>query len=70
MQSKQNRKASNVNRRRRSSVHRSTLELESAIYHYLDVTNENPKPLVWTKTADQILANVARFCQRTLDTGH
>ena len=54
----------------RRSVHRSTLELESAIYHYLDVTNENPKPLVWTKTADQILANVARFCQRTLDTGH
>ena len=39
-------------------------------YRYLDVTNEDPKPLVWTKTADQILASVARFCQRTLDTGH
>jgi hypothetical protein len=26
--------------------------------------------LVWTKTADQILASVARFCRRTLDTGH
>ena len=25
-------------------------------------------PRIWTKTADQILANVARFCQRTLDT--
>ena len=33
----------------------------------LDVTNEDPKPFVWTKTADQILAN---FCQRTLNTGH
>ena len=33
-------------------------------------TNEDPKPFVWTKTADQILASVARFCQRTLDTGH
>ena len=54
----------------RRGVHRSTIELESAIYHYLDITNHDPKPFVWTKTADQILANVARFCKRTLDTGH
>ena len=54
----------------RRGVHRSTIELESAIYHYLDITNNDPKPFVWTKTADQILANVARFCKRTLDTGH
>ena len=52
----------------RRGVHRSTIELESAIYHYLDITNNAPKPFVWTKTADQILANVARFCKRTLDT--
>ena len=54
----------------RRGVHQSSAELEAAIYRYLDVTNEDPKPLVWTKTADQILASVARFCQRTLDTGH
>ena len=54
----------------RRAVHQSSAELEVAIYRYLDVTNEDPKPLVWTKTADQILASVARFCQRTLDTGH
>ncbi len=54
----------------RRGVHRSTIELESAIYHYLDTTNHDPKPFVWTKTADQILANVARFCKRTLETGH
>ena len=29
--------------------HRSTIELESAIYHYLDITNNDPKPFVWTK---------------------
>ena len=52
----------------RRGVHQSSGELEAAIYHYLEVTNEDPKPFVWTKTADQILANVARFCQRTLDT--
>ena len=54
----------------RRGVHQSSAELETAIYRYLDVTNEDPKPFVWTKTADQILASVARFCQRTLDTGH
>ena len=52
----------------RRGVHQSSGELEAAIYRYLDVTNEDPKPFVWTKTADQILANVARFYQRTLDT--
>ena len=54
----------------RRGVHQSSGELEAAIYRYLDVTNEDPKPLVWTKTADQILASVARYCQRTLDTPH
>ncbi len=54
----------------RRGVHQSSAELETAIYRYLDVTNEDPKPFVWTKTADQILANVAHFCQRTLNTGH
>ena len=48
----------------------STQELESAISHYIDNNNQNPKPFVWTKTADQILDNLARFCQRTLKTGH
>ena len=45
----------------RRGVHQSSGELEAAIYRYLDVTNEDPKPFVWTKTADQILASVARF---------
>ena len=54
----------------RRGAHRSTTELERAILAYLDIHNENPKPFIWTKTADQILANLARFCQRTLDSGH
>ena len=41
-------------------------KLETAIREFLDVHNENPKPFVWTKTADQILASIARFAQRTL----
>jgi transposase len=54
----------------RRGAHRSTVELEQAIRAYLDIHNENPRPFIWTKSADQILANVARFCQRTLDSGH
>lgn len=54
----------------RRGVHPSTDALEEAIYHYLQLNNENPKPFVWTKTADEILANVSRFCMPTSGTGH
>ena len=54
----------------RRGVHRSTRELEAAIRSYLDLNNRHPKPFIWTKTADQILESVARFCKRTLDSGH
>lgn len=54
----------------RRGIHRSTRELEQAIRHYLNTYNETAKPFVWTKTADQILASVARFCQRTSVTEH
>jgi transposase len=54
----------------RRGVHRSTHELERAIRAYIDVTNARPKPFIWTKTADEILASVARFCQRISNSGH
>lgn len=54
----------------RRGVFRSTRELEDAINAYLRHQNEHPKPFVWTKTADDILATIARFCQRTSDSGH
>ena len=44
--------------------------LEAAIRHYIAANNEHPKPFVWTKTADEILANVTRFCQRTSNSAH
>jgi transposase len=49
---------------------RSTRELEGAIKHYLAIHNEDPKPFIWTKTADEILHSLARFCMRTSRTGH
>jgi len=54
----------------RRGVHRSTKELEQAIRDYIDHSNSNPKPLIWHKTADQILDSVSRFCTRTLDSLH
>lgn len=54
----------------RRSTHRSTVELERAIRDYLAANNRNPKPFVWTKTADQILESIKRFCVRTADSGH
>jgi transposase len=54
----------------RRGAHRSTQELEAAIDRYTAETNKHPKPFVWTKTADEILASVARYCQRITDSGH
>jgi len=51
-------------------THRSTLALEQAIKDYVNTYNENPKPFIWTKSADQILESVARFCKRISDSGH
>lgn len=51
----------------RRGSHKSTAELKLAIDTYLEATNEAPRPFIWTKTADQILASVARFCARTLE---
>ena len=52
----------------RRGVHRSTQELEQAIQDYIDTVNDNPKPFRWTKSADDILASIKRFCTRTIQT--
>ena len=54
----------------RRGTHRSTLELERAIKDYIRVSNHDARPFLWTKTADEILASVARFRQRISDSGH
>jgi hypothetical protein len=40
--------------------------LENAIRSYLVLNNRDPKPFVWTKTADQILESIKRFCSELL----
>ena len=54
----------------RRGAHRSTLALEKAIKEYLEVYNEDPKPFVWTKSADAILESVKNYCIRISETVH
>lgn len=46
-------------------THRSVRELEQAIKDFIRHHNRDPKPFRWIKTADEILASIARFAQRT-----
>jgi transposase len=57
-------------RQLRRGVHRSTRALEDTIRLYLATYNDDPRPFVWVKTADEILASIERFCLRTSGTGH
>jgi transposase len=57
-------------RKLRRGTHRSTRQLESAIRQYLEHYNTDPKPFVWTKSADDIMASIERFCHRISDSGH
>lgn len=54
----------------RRGTHRSTQALESAIRDYLNTYNENPRPFVWKKSADEIFESLKRFCIRISDSGH
>ena len=54
----------------RRGSHKSTRQLEDAVRLFLATNNATPKPFIWTKTAEDILASVARFCQRTSVPGH
>ena len=50
----------------RRGVHRSTKDLEAAILGYIETVNADPKPFRWTKSADDILASIKRFCLANL----
>jgi transposase len=56
--------------RLRRSTFRSVAELEKAILDYIEENNRNPKPFVWTATADLILGKVQAFCERTNQSPH
>jgi transposase len=52
-----------TNRKLRRSAHRSVTELEADIRKWINEWNADPKPFIWTKTADEILDNLANYCK-------
>jgi transposase len=48
----------------------SIRSLEGAIRAYIADNNAHPKPFVWHKTADEILASVSAFCERISNSYH
>src|SRR5215204_5774740 len=51
-------------------VHTSVHVLEADIRAWIQTWNQDPRPFVWTKTADEILSSLARYCQRISGAGH
>ena len=52
------------------SAHSGTEELVNDILAWAELWNDEPKPFVWRKTADEILNSLRRYCQRISVTGH
>lgn len=51
-------------------THRSVRELNADIRSWIASWNDHPRPYIWTKTADQILESIAKYCTRINDSGH
>jgi transposase len=54
----------------RRGTHRSVAELERSIQSWIEAWNENPRPFIWSKTADEILDTIATYCQRINNSEH
>jgi transposase len=51
-------------------AHTSVRALNADIRAWIDTWNDNPRPYVWTKTSDQILESISRYCERINASGH
>jgi len=54
----------------RRGAHRSVRALNTDIRRWIDTWNQDPRPYVWVKPAEQILDSISRYCQRINQTGH
>jgi transposase len=54
----------------RRGAHRSVRQLNAEIRAWIDTWNENPRPYIWTKTAEQILDSIKRYCERINQARH
>src|SRR5512132_857727 len=54
----------------RRGVHKSVQALERDIRAWVADWNQHPRPFIWTKTAEEILESLARYCRRISGAGH
>ena len=54
----------------RRGAHRSVRQLNADIRAWISTWNDNPRPFVWTKTADEILESITRYCNRINESRH
>ena len=54
----------------RRGVHKSLQALETDVRDWIKTWNDNPRPFVWTKTAEEILDSLARYISRISDARH
>ncbi len=54
----------------RRGVHKSVRQLEADITAWIAAWNQNPRPFTWTKSAEEILESLARYCRRISGAGH
>src|SRR3954454_8116608 len=54
----------------RRGVHFSVDALENDIRQWINTWNQNPRPFIWTKTADEILNSLAKYPARISGAGH
>jgi transposase len=59
-----------TNKKLRRGAYRSVRALNADIRDWIETWNENPRPYVWAKTAEQILDAIRSYCQRINPTGH
>ncbi len=52
------------------STHRFVLALEADLRDWIEHWNEDPKPFVWHKSADEILERLAGYCTAINESGH
>ena len=59
-----------TNQKLRRSAHTSVRQLNHDIRSWINTWNDDPRPYVWTKTADQILESISTYCRRITNSGH
>jgi hypothetical protein len=57
-----------ANGKLRQSAHRGVQEFDADVTTWIPAWNTDPKPFVWSKTADEILENLAAYCRRIDDS--